>query len=385
MTNDYLGFVLALLIDNQPDAFVKAHVGAIKVAPRKLNVFKIKQRHSEMLREFVSQLQMERMELPTVFDDWAMHAFMQVLNERSSIAYRQLKQNLIEYPAVTWSDVHNRYRSKIRVENDQLGAPSGSVYLNRFAVKPSRDTDQEPRFNKERYQPYADRKNSGPSRNIPRSDRRNDRGQSSRGLMRKRGFEKHSDPTEAPRLSEYNFSVDASGIVSGIGRIKDTKRPRPIQTDPSQRNPNLMCKYHGTHGYRTEDSRQLREEVARLFNEGHLREFLSDRAKNHFRERDTRKTEQEKPQHVIHMNIGGVDVPQRPIFKRTKLSITREKWIRGYVPEDILSFCDEEAEGISQPNNDALVISILLNKIQVKHVLVDLGSSTNIIRSRVVE
>jgi len=55
------------------------------------------------------------------------------------------------------------------------------------------------------------------------------------------------------------------------------------------------------------------------------------------------------------------------------------------VPKDVLSFCDEEAEGISQPHNDALVISILLNKIQVKHVLVDPGSSTNIIRSRVVE
>ncbi|XP_070025265.1 uncharacterized protein [Nicotiana sylvestris] len=56
-----------------------------------------------------------------------------------------------------------------------------------------------------------------------------------------------------------------------------------------------------------------------------------------------------------------------------------------YVPEDVLSFCDEEAEGISHPHNDALVISILLNKIQVKRVLVDPGSSANIIKSRVVE
>ncbi|XP_070029467.1 uncharacterized protein [Nicotiana sylvestris] len=191
--------------------------------------------------------------------------------------------------------------------------------------------------------------------------------------MSKSGFDKHIDPIEAPRLSEYNFSIDASGIVSTIRRIKDTKWPRPIQTDPSQRNPNLMCKYHGTHDHRTEDCRYLREEVAWLFNEGHLREFLSDRAKNHFRERDARKTEQEEPHHVIHMIIGEVDIPQRPIFKCTKLSITREKRTRNYVPEDVLSFCDEEAEGISQPHKDAFVISILLNKIQVKCVLVDPG------------
>ncbi|XP_070015135.1 uncharacterized protein [Nicotiana sylvestris] len=203
--------------------------------------------------------------------------------------------------------------------------------------------------------------------------------------MSKSGFDKHTDPTEVPLLSEYNFSIDASGTVSAIGRIKDTKWPKPIQTDPSQRNPNLMCKYHGTHGHRIEDCRRLREEVTRLFNEGHLREFLSDRAKNHFRERDARKNEQEEPQHVIHMIIGGVDVALQPVFKRTKVPIAREKWTKSYVPEDVLSFYDVEAEGISQPHNEALVISILLNNIQVKRVLVDLGSSTNIIRSRVVE
>nr|XP_016470033.1 PREDICTED: uncharacterized protein LOC107792335 [Nicotiana tabacum] len=153
----------------------------------------------------------------------------------------------------------------------------------------------------------------------------------------------------------YNFSIDASRIRSAIGRIKDTIWPRPIQTDPSQRNPNLICKYHGTHGHRTEDCRKLREEVAQLFNEVHLREFLIDRAKNHFRERDAnRKNEQEEPQHVIHMIIGGVDIPQGPVFKHTKVSITREKWIRSYVPEGVLSFNDEEAEGISQPHNGAL-------------------------------
>ncbi|XP_070015829.1 uncharacterized protein [Nicotiana sylvestris] len=69
----------------------------------------------------------------------------------------------------------------------------------------------------------------------------------------------------------------------------------------------------------------------------------------------------------------------------SNVSITREKWTRSYVPDGVLSFNDEEAEGISQPHNDVLVISILLNKVQVKHVLMDPGSSAFIIRSRVVE
>ncbi|XP_070010526.1 uncharacterized protein [Nicotiana sylvestris] len=147
-----------------------------------------------------------------------------------------------------------------------------------------------------------------------------------------------------------------------------------------------MCKYHGTHRHRIEDCRQLREEVVWLFNEGQLREFLNDRVKNHFREGDAnRKNELEEPQHVIRMIIGGVDVPQGPIFKRTKVSITREKWTRDYMPEDTLTFSEEDIEPLSRPHDDALVISILLYKVQVKHVLVDPSSSANIIRSRVAE
>ncbi|XP_070049721.1 uncharacterized protein [Nicotiana tomentosiformis] len=85
------------------------------------------------------------------------------------------------------------------------------------------------------------------------------------------------------------------------------------------------------------------------------------------------------------MIVGGIDISQGPVFKRTNVSITREKQTRDYVAEGTLSFNDEKAKGITQPHNYALVIFILVNKIQVKRVLIDPGSSANIIRSRVVE
>lgn len=37
-------------------SFVKAHAGAIKVATRKSDLFKVRQKDNEMLREFVSRL-----------------------------------------------------------------------------------------------------------------------------------------------------------------------------------------------------------------------------------------------------------------------------------------------------------------------------------------
>ncbi|XP_070057272.1 uncharacterized protein [Nicotiana tomentosiformis] len=296
------------------DSFVKAHAEAIKVETRKSDLFKVRQKDNEMLREFMSRFQMERMDQPSVADDWAVQAFTQGLNVRSSVTSQQFKQNLIEYPVVT-------------VEDDQLGAPSGSVYPIRLVDRIKRDIDREPRSNRDRYQPYnEDRRGNEPDCNPVRGERRNDRCRISRGLMSKNGFDRHTGPKEAPRLSEYNFNVDASTIVSATGRIKHTKWPRPLLIDPTQREPNQICKYHGIHGHITEDCRQLREEVDRLFNNGHLREFLSDRAKNHFRNKDSNKqNEQDEPQHIIHMIIGGVNVPQGLMIKRTKVSITRKK------------------------------------------------------------
>ncbi|XP_059277555.1 uncharacterized protein LOC132031600 [Lycium ferocissimum] len=63
----------------------------------------------------------------------------------------------------------------------------------------------------------------------------------------------------------------------------------------------------------------------------------------------------------------------------------REKRIRNDDPDGPITFNDEDMEGIAQPHNDALVISVLVNKFRIKRVLIDLGSSANIIRWRVIE
>ncbi|XP_019246579.1 PREDICTED: uncharacterized protein LOC109226242 [Nicotiana attenuata] len=96
---------------------------------------------------------------------------------------------------------------------------------NGLLTKEQRFMERESRPNKERYRPYVEDRRNAPKRNVPRVDRRSDRGQVSRGLMSKAGFDRHTGPAEAPRLSEYNFSVDVSGIVSAMNRIKDTRWP----------------------------------------------------------------------------------------------------------------------------------------------------------------
>ncbi|XP_060210418.1 uncharacterized protein LOC132637325 [Lycium barbarum] len=300
------------------DAFVKAHTGAIKVETRKLDLFNVKQRDNETLREFVARFEMERIDLPPVTDDWAVQAFTQGINSRSSIISMELKQNLIEYLEIAWVDVHNRYQSKIRVEDDKiLRAASVSWHSGKGNDRSRRTTDQDSRPSYDRYQPYppdqmGNGRNNESSKSARRNDRRNSRGPSNRGLMNRNVVDRTSGNKEIPRLSEDNLCVDIATIAAVVIRNRETRHLRPIQSDLEKRDKSLICKYHHTHDHRTEDCRQLREKVSSLFNLGHLREFLSERAKTPFKNVDANKQDRpEKPQQVIHMIMGGTDIPLR--------------------------------------------------------------------------
>nr|XP_009759463.1 PREDICTED: uncharacterized protein LOC104211990 [Nicotiana sylvestris] len=55
------------------------------------------------------------------------------------------------------------------------------------------------------------------------------------------------------------------------------------------------------------------------------------------------------------------------------------------MPEGILAFSEEDFETLYHTHNDVLVVSFVLNNVQIKRIIVDPGSSANVIRSKVVE
>ncbi|XP_059288158.1 uncharacterized protein LOC132041462 [Lycium ferocissimum] len=267
--------------------------------------------------------------------------------------------------------------------------------MSKSSTRSRKNYESEMRPSRERYRSYShsdkssfklEKSRVGPSHFSSRGDKWAERPSNSRGLSFRSDAGSLASNKDVPRISGYNFNINTSNLVSAIGRITEARWPRPLRSDPGQQESNVVCEYHETYGHKTEDCHQLREEVALLLKNGHLREFLSERAKNHYKERESHKrSEPVEPQHVINMIIGGIDASRGPVMKRTKVSIVREKRTWDCVTEGSISFSDEDAEGIIQPHNDALVISILIFKSQVKRVLIDPGSSANIIRWRVVE
>ncbi|XP_070034683.1 uncharacterized protein [Nicotiana tomentosiformis] len=196
--------------------------------------------------------------------------------------------------------------------------------------------------------------------------------------------------TSLKQISGYNFNVSVVELVSAIKNIKEARFLKIMRSNPSQKDPNLWCEYHGTNGHHTGDCRHLHEEVATLLKNGHLREFLSDRAKNNYgRNRDNAeplKEGENPPCLIINMIFGGnkINGVTFSIVKKTKVSVTHSKRLRE-VAEDDITFMEEEAYGLLLPHNDALVISLDVLDLKIKRVLVDPGSSANIIQWRVLE
>ncbi|XP_070032858.1 uncharacterized protein [Nicotiana tomentosiformis] len=67
--------------------------------------------------------------------------------------------------------------------------------------------------------------------------------------------------------------------------------------------------------------------------------------------------------------------------KKMKVSITHSKRLR----EDDITFTEEDTDRFLLPHNDALIISLNVLDFKFKRVLVDPGSSVNIIQWRVLE
>ncbi|XP_070039594.1 uncharacterized protein [Nicotiana tomentosiformis] len=193
-----------------------------------------------------------------------------------------------------------------------------------------------------------------------------------------------------PRLSDYNFNVILVELVSVMRNIKKSRFPKPILSDPSQRDPNLWCEFYGTHSHMTGDCRHLRDEVATLLKNGHLRDFLSIRAKSNYGKNqdvaEPSKPATGSPRMMQNMIFGGdkVNGVTSLAAKKINILVTHGKRIRE-VSEDDITFTKEDTDGLLLSHDDALVISLNVLDFKIKCELVYLGSSANIIQWRVLE
>ncbi|XP_063941432.1 uncharacterized protein LOC135149610 [Daucus carota subsp. sativus] len=228
-------------------------------------------------------------------------------------------------------------------------------YMNRFTKEALKvlDLDQ--------------KSNQGPNTNFKK--RGNDAEYNAENKYAKKDDDEKSPAKKkvGPRFTEYaRLNAPRSQILMEIEKDESVRWPKPIRTDPEKRNKDLYCRFHKDTGHKTDDCRQLKDEIEFLIRRGKLSKFTKDGDKNHRdndsrgRDNDDKRTQPRGP--VINVISGG------PTAAGTS-SNSRKAYAR-----EVMNIVGEP------PNRTKIDYAMTFDNIDLeKRVLVDNGASVDIL------
>ena len=157
-----------------------------------------------------------------------------------------------------------------------------------------------------------------------------------------------------------------------------------MKGDPNKHNKNKYCRFHRDHGYDTDECYDLKQQIENLIRQGKLRHFVG---RDHKDEKLKAKMEESSrpPLGEIRVIIGGTSTGQTSKSKKTYFKVVQNVQLSRRSPktreidEPAISFTDEKAERIHHLHDDAIVITLLIADYTTRRVLVDNGSSADIL------
>ncbi|GFZ17391.1 hypothetical protein Acr_26g0006610 [Actinidia rufa] len=190
----------------------------------------------------------------------------------------------------------------------------------------------------------------------------------------------------APEFILPPLNAPVAQVLSEIKHEKFVKWPGKIKIDPQKRNRNKYCEFHRDHGHNTEDCFQLKEQIADLIKRGYLRKYVTDRPPPNSPERrygDNRPTAGNIQ--TIHggFGSGGCSTSSRKRHARSAFRLVEEEIYNLSSPcvgdQPPITFNNDDLKGLHLPHDDALVVSAVIANFNVQRILIDNGSSADIL------
>ncbi|XP_059638789.1 uncharacterized protein LOC132281067 [Cornus florida] len=166
--------------------------------------------------------------------------------------------------------------------------------------------------------------------------------------------------------------------------------PQPIRQPLEQSDKSKHCTYHRDYGHTTNDCRSLRRQVENMILRGELADYLTTKEYVKPKETNLRRVDgnQVKVIHVIHGRSED-DQESEEVDRsrlRTAHKLRRLSSVNPIASGSInIEFGDGDLSRVQLPHEDPLVISLLVANYMIKRVLIDPGSSANIITKAVFE
>ncbi|XP_052295858.1 uncharacterized protein LOC127901870 [Citrus sinensis] len=173
--------------------------------------------------------------------------------------------------------------------------------------------------------------------------------------------------------------------------------PTPITKLPNMRDRGRYCKFHGTHGHTTTECRDLKTQVEDLVRNRYLDEFMDGTfpmvATTDEGEQSDRILRREQP--AVRVIAGGPTLARDSNRSRknyARYAMTSKEVLlntpaakRARVRQVPIMWTDEDEEGILYPHEDALVIRATVASKKFDRILVDTGSSVDVLFKSTLE
>ena len=168
-----------------------------------------------------------------------------------------------------------------------------------------------------------------------------------------------------------------------------------MKLDPATRDNTKYCEFHRDYGHRIDNCIQLRREIEYLIQRGYLRRFISPG--NQAQNKNQAPTQQPPPWQATTQHqqpLGEIHVISGGFAGGGESSSARKAHLRSIRSADMgeiqavsklpridttITFSDSDLEGCQHPHDDPLVIRAIVANTTVHLVLVDNGSSVDII------